>query len=136
MFSEANLWRTGNSIQDFTFESRMDVFRFLLLAELGMANPRNSRLHPSQRRLYLNKIFNRKGVGRYPRLILLLLQLGHRWEIIFKLQPYAGFSSLQIKILSTHCFSSLPISDSTCSAIDRFSVLHPALFSIVFLAFL
>lgn len=136
MFSEANLWRIGNLIQEFISPSRIDVFRFLLLAELGMANPRNSRLHPSQRRLYLNKIFNRKGVGRYPRLILLLLQLGHRWEIIVKLQPYAGFSSLQIKILSTHCFSSLSISDSTCSPIDRFSLLHPALLSSAFLAFL
>jgi hypothetical protein len=64
------------------FNSTAPLFFFLLVFPLrgvgrGKAKPRNSRLQLSQSKLYLNISLENSPVGRYPRLILLLLQLGH-----------------------------------------------------------
>ena len=43
----------------------------------GTANPVNSQLQRSHNKLYRNKIFDHKGVGRYPCLTRLLKHFGH-----------------------------------------------------------
>ena len=76
--------KEANHLEPVSDFSGTAFLRFRLpLSARGNAKPRNSRLQLSQSKLYLKSSLRKRGVGRYPRLIRLLLQLGHRWEIIF-----------------------------------------------------
>src|SRR6266404_2223190 len=79
---------TGGASASIHFRLSCDLLFFRRWPRLrtvpGNANPLNSRLQSSHKRLYMPTILRRIGVSLYPRLTRLLLHFGHCFPIIIR----------------------------------------------------